>query len=502
MPAEELDLNALGIADLLRMMSDGDLTATALTMHCLARIDRLDRHVNSVLEINPDALQIAGALDDERLAGQVRPLHGIPILVKDNIDTADHMTTTAGSLALDGHVAQKDAAVVARLREAGAVILGKTNLSEWANFRSKRSSSGWSSRGGQTRNPYALDRTPGGSSSGSGVAVACGFCAAAIGTETDGSIMSPSAMNGVVGIKPSIGLVGRSGIIPISHSQDTAGPIARSVADAALLLNAISGVDPDDETTADAESRRPPDYAANLDDNGLRGARIGLLADLEAFHVDVRRIVEGCATAMREAGAEIVDTVHITPVDAIRPSEMTVMKTEFKVGLDAYLAGAGASARVHSLAELIAFNESNRDRTMPYFPQDLLEESERTGGLDDPGYLEARRTCRRLTRPEGIDRALADYALDAIIAPTTSAPWLIDWVNGDNRSGSTAYLAAVSGYACITVPAGYLHGLPVGLSFIGGAFSEPALIGLAHAFERATRVRRPPEFARTVVFQE
>ena len=497
---DDLDLNTKSIADLLEDMADGGLTAVALTMHCLARIDRLDTQVNSIIEINPDALDIATALDDERQAGRVRPLHGIPILVKDNIDTGDRMTTTAGSLALEGHVAAKDAGVVARLREAGAVILGKTNLSEWANFRSKRSSSGWSSRGGQTRNPYALDRTPGGSSSGSGVAVAAGFCAAAIGTETDGSIMSPSAMNGVVGIKPSIGLVGRSGIIPISHSQDTAGPIARSVADAALIMNAIVGVDPDDPVTAEADGRRPADYAANLDDDGLRGARIGVLADLDAFSVDVRRLVAACVEVLREAGAEIVDTVHITPAEDIRPSEMNVMKTEYKVGLDAYLAGLGPDARVHGIADLIAFNEANRDRTMPYFPQDLLEESERTGGLEDPGYLEARQTCLTLTRSEGIDRALSEHALDAIIGPTTSAPWLIDWVNGDNRSGSTAYLAAVSGYAGITVPAGYLHGLPVGLSFIGGAFSEPALIGLAHAFERATRVRRPPKFLRSVAF--
>ncbi len=497
---DDLDLNTKSIADLLEDMADGGLTAVALTMHCLARIDRLDDKVNSIIEINPDALDIATALDDERQSGRVRPLHGIPILVKDNLDTGDRMTTTAGSLALEGHVAAQDAGVVARLREAGAVILGKTNLSEWANFRSKRSSSGWSSRGGQTRNPYALDRTPGGSSSGSGVAVAAGFCAAAIGTETDGSIMSPSAMNGVVGIKPSIGLVGRSGIIPISHSQDTAGPIARSVADAALLMNAIVGVDPDDPATAGAEGRRPADYAANLDDDGLRGARIGVLADLDAFSIDVRRLVADCVEVMRGAGAEIVDTVRITPADAIRPSEMTVMKTEYKVGLDAYLAGLGPDARVHGIADLIAFNEAHRGRTMPYFPQDLLEESQRTGGLEDSDYLEARQTCLKLTRSEGIDCALSDYALDAIVGPTTSAPWLIDWVNGDNRSGSTAYLAAVSGYAGITVPAGYLHGLPVGLSFIGGAFSEPALIGLAHAFERATRVRRPPKFLRTVAF--
>ncbi len=497
---DELDLNTTSIAELLDDMADGGLTALALTMHCLARIDRLDGQVNSIIEINPEALDIATALDDERQAGTVRPLHGIPILVKDNIDTGDRMMTTAGSLALEGHVAEKDAAVVARLREAGAVILGKTNLSEWANFRSKRSSSGWSSRGGQTRNPYALDRTPGGSSSGSGVAVAAGFCAAAIGTETDGSIMSPSAMNGVVGIKPSIGLVGRSGIIPISHSQDTAGPIARSVADAALVMNAIAGVDPKDAATAEADRRRPADYSASLDDDGLRGARIGVLADLDGFSLDVRRLVADCVETMREAGAEIVDTVHITAADAVRPSEMTVMKTEYKIGLDAYLAGVGQGLPVHSIAELIAFNEDNSGRTMPHFPQDLLEESQRTGGLDDPAYLEARQTCLKLTRSEGIDQALSDYALDAIVGPTTSAPWLIDWVNGDNRSGSTAYLAAVSGYAGITVPAGYLHGLPVGLSFIGGAFSEPALIGLAHAFEQATRVRRPPGFARTVSF--
>ncbi len=500
MSPDDLDLNAIGIAELLQQMEEGGLTANALTRHCLARIDTLDGKVNSILEINPDALEIATGLDEERRAGTVRPLHGIPILVKDNIDTADRMPTTAGSLALKGTIAEQDAAIVARLRDAGAVLLGKTNLSEWANFRSKRSSSGWSSHGGQVRNPYALDRTPGGSSSGSGVAVAAGFCAAAIGTETDGSIMSPSAMNGVVGIKPTIGLVGRSGIIPISHSQDTAGPIARSVADAAHLLNVIVGIDPADEVTADAETNRAPDYAAFLKDDALRGARIGLLSHLDDFPVDVLHLVEDCARAMREAGAEIVDTVRITPAEDVRPPEMKVMKTEFKAGLDAYLSGLGPESPVHSLADVIAFNRANQASVMPYYPQDIMEESERMGGLDDPDYLEARRKCLALTRAWGIDRVLSDYSLDAIIAPTTSTPWLIDWVNGDNRSGSTAYLAAVSGYPAITVPAGYLHGLPVGLSFIGGAYREPALIGLAHAFERMTQIRRPPEFAPTVSF--
>ncbi|HIC79573.1 MAG TPA: amidase, partial [Kiloniellaceae bacterium] len=383
----------------------------------------------------------------------------------------------------------------------GAVILGKANLSEWANFRSARSSSGWSSRGGQTRNPYALDRTPGGSSSGSGVAVAAGYCAAAIGTETDGSIVSPSAMNGIVGIKPTVGLVSRRGIIPISHSQDTAGPMARSVADAALVLGVLAGSDAGDPATAEADRRGSRDYTASLDPGGLKGTRIGCLPGLAASHAGAAAILDDNLQAIREAGAEVVESIVLPEAEAVRPFEMQVMTTEFKAGLNAYLAEFATDRAPKDLRALIAFNETRREQVMPYFPQDLLEKAEATAGLDDPIYRNARRDCLRLIREEGIDRAMVEQELDALVVPTTCAPWLIDWVNGDNRSGSSAYLAAVSGYPSITVPAGYLFGLPVGLSFIARAYEEPALIRFAFAFEQATRVRVPPPFATTASLQ-
>jgi amidase len=493
----ELDLETLSITDMRRLLAAGAMTARTLAQHCLDRIERLDGEVNAIIELNPAALEIAEACDRARAAGETMgPLAGVPILVKDNIDTGDSMTTTAGSLALKGTRATKDAAVAARLRAAGAVILGKTNLSEWANLRSTRSSSGWSSRGGQTRNPYALDRTPGGSSSGSGVAVAAGFCAAAIGTETDGSIVSPSAMMSLVGIKPTVGLVGRSGIVPISHSQDTAGPMARSVADATLVLNAIAGGDPRDPATAQADRRRPQDYSKFLDDGGLKGARIGVACQLAGFHEGVDRIFEASLVAMREAGAEVIEDVTVVGREEVRAAELQVFLTEFKAGLRSYLATRGPDTLVRSLADVIAFNRDCRDRTMPYFPQDLFERSEETKGLDDPAYRKARAACLRLTRTEGLDKALAEHRLDAIVAPTTCAPWLIDWVNGDNRSGGSAYLAAVSGYPAITLPAGYLFGLPVGLTFMASAYQEPTLIRLTSSFEAATRIRRPPGFAR------
>ncbi len=496
-----LDLDKTGIAALRRRILDGSLTARALTQHCLDRIDARDSMVNAVIELNPEALAVADNLDRALAAGKpAGPLHGLPILIKDNIDTGDRMTTTAGSLVLEGTHAAADAPLVARLRAAGAVILGKTNLSEWANFRSAKSSSGWCSRGGQTRNPYALDRTPGGSSSGSGVAAACGFCVAAVGTETDGSIVSPSAMNGIVGIKPTVGLVSRTGIVPISHSQDTAGPMARSVADAALVLGAIAGADPTDPATAEADDRRAADYTAFLDEHGLDGARIGVIRAFAGFHVGVAAILDDAVTALRENGAEIVDPVDLVPAEEIRQHEMPVLLAEFKQGLNAYLAGRGAGTPVPDLASTIRANRARGDEIMPYFPQDLFERAQGTSGLDDPAYLQARETCLRLTRSEGIDKVLAEHRLEAVIAPTTCAPWLIDWVNGDNRAGSSAYLAAVSGYPSITVPAGYLFGLPVGLSFIASAWQEPTLIRLAHTFEQTTRVRVPPQYLTTAAF--
>ncbi|WP_299617324.1 amidase [Pelagibius sp.] len=496
MTATIQEVTESSIAEMRGMIDGGELSARELAEQHLDRIERLDERVNAVIEINPDALESADTADRDLAAGRkAGPLHGIPVMIKDNINTADRMTTTAGSLALLGARPDRDAAVAARLRAAGAVILGKTNLSEWANFRSARSSSGWSSRGGQTRNPYALDRSPGGSSSGSGVAVAAGFCAAAIGTETDGSIVSPASMNSIVGIKPTVGLVSRSGIIPISHSQDTAGPMARSVADAALVLSALAGSDPEDPATHDADRRRAADYTAFLDKGGLRGARIGCLTGLAETHEGIAAILEANLTALREAGAEVVHRIALPPAEDVRPAEMLVMTTEFKAGMNRYLAAFGPDTGPDSLEALMAFNECHRDRIMPYYPQDLFERAQATKGLDDPAYQEARRTCLRLVRDEGLDKVMAEQRLDALVVPTTCAPWLIDWVNGDNRSGSSAYLAAVSGYPSITVPAGYYFGLPIGLSFIAGAYQEGALIRFAYAFEQATQVRVPPRFA-------
>jgi len=497
----DLDLDKIGIAGLRQRLVEGEITARALAQHCLDRIESRDGMVNAVIELNPEALAIADKLDQALAAGRpAGPLHGLPILIKDNIDTGDRMTTTAGSLVLEGTHAAADAPLVARLRAAGAVILGKTNLSEWANFRSGKSSSGWCSRGGQTRNPYALDRTPGGSSSGSGVATACGFCAAAIGTETDGSIVSPSAMNGIVGIKPTVGLVSRTGIVPISHSQDTAGPMARTVADAAFVLNALAGGDPKDPATAEADARRAEDYTAFLVDDGLAGSRIGVVRALAGFNEGVAAILDDAVEAMRDNGAEVVDPVEFVEAEEVRQHEMPVLLTEFKAGLNAYLAGRGAGTPVPDLAATIRVNRARADEIMPYFPQDLFERSQETQGLDDPAYLQAREICLRLTRTEGIDKVLREHRLDAVVAPTTCAPWLIDWVNGDNRSGSSAYLAAIAGYPSITVPAGYLYGLPVGVSFVASAWQEPVLIRLAHAFERATQVRVPPQYLTTAEF--
>ncbi|MDA1099144.1 MAG: amidase [Proteobacteria bacterium] len=491
-----IDLDGETITQLQQRMAAGEINSRELTEHCLARISALDGKVNAILELNPEALIIADALDAERLSiGPRGLLHGLPILVKDNIDTADQMLTTAGSLALVGHHATHDAHVVTKLREAGAVLLGKTNLSEWANFRSARSSSGWSSRGGQTRNPYALDRTPGGSSSGSAVAVACGFCVAAIGTETDGSIVGPAAMASIVGIKPSLGRVGRSGIIPIAHSQDTAGPMARNVADALIVLQAISGPDPLDEITNLGDEQAADDFLAALNPGALRGARIGVARNYCGFNDAVDELVQKCLTVMREAGATIVEDLELTSVEDIRPSELQVMMTEFKAGLNDYLADVESELPVHSITDLIAFNIENQAVAMPYFGQDIIEKSERMGPPTGPGYLDALATSKRLSQTEGIDKLVSEHNLDALVAPTTCAPWLIDWINGDNRTGGSACLAAVSGYPSITVPAGYVFGLPIGLSFFSTAFLETRLGALANAFQQQRPVRTPPTFA-------
>ncbi len=486
------------IADLAASLASGALTSVDLVAAYRARIEAEDADFNAVAFLNPDAGAIARELDAERAAGRVRgPLHGIAVLIKDNIATGDAMMTSAGSLALDGIKAPGDAHVAARLRAAGAILLGKTNLSEWANFRSTRSSSGWSSRGGQVRNAYFTDRTPGGSSSGSGTAAARGFCAAAIGTETDGSIVSPSTMNSLVGIKPTVGLVGRSGIIPISHSQDTAGPMARSVADAAALLSAIAGPDPDDPATANARSE---DFTRYLDPAALRGKRIGVARNHAGFHERVDAVFDVALSALQEAGATLVDGLAPPTREETRPPELIVMLTEFKVGLNAYLAALGPETPVRSLADVIAFNESHADRVMPFFGQELFLQAEETGGLEDRVYQTALAVSRKLTRENGIDRLLRDHALDALVAPTASAPWAIDLVNGDNRGGGgSSSLAAISGYPSITVPMGYVTGLPVGLSFIGAARSDGALIGLAHAFERTLQARVPPGPARPLL---
>ena len=453
------------------------ISAQEAVRYYLGRIAEIDRLIHAVIELNPDAMRIAGELDDERRAGRRRgPLHGTPVLVKDNIDTADRMMTTAGSLALVGAPRPaQDAAVVERLRAAGAVILGKTNLSEWANIRSSRSTSGWSGRGGQTNNPHALDRNPSGSSSGSGAAVAAGLCAAAVGTETDGSIVSPSSNNGIVGIKPTVGLLSGRGIIPISHSQDTAGPMARTVADAALILSAMN--------------ERGIDYRPALKDDALRGARLGVARGYFGSHPGIRRVMEASLAALRKAGAELVNPIELPPDREYNDAEMAVMLYELKHDLNAYLSGRGGA--VKSLADVIAFNEREAAREMPYFGQENLIEAQAKGPLTDKAYLDAREKSLRAAA-SGIDTAMDKHSLNAIIAPTDGLAWPTDYVNGDHFTQSCATPAAVAGYPHITVPAGFVMGLPVGLSFFGRANSESLLIGVAHAFERATQARRAP----------
>lgn len=488
----------LGLAELMR---SGAATSKDLLEAYRQLIAAEDDAFNAIAFLNPDAEEIAEGLDRERAEGRVRgPLHGVPILVKDNLNSGDGMMTSAGSLALDGSIAPADSHVVARLRETGAVLLGKTNLSEWANFRSTRPVSGWSSRGGQVRNAHALDRTPGGSSSGSGVAAARGFCAGAIGTETDGSIVGPSAMNGVVGIKPTVGLVSRTGIIPISSSLDTAGPMARTVADAAAILTAIAGRDPSDAATSDADSHAAKDYTVFLNPDALRGARIGVVRSHAGFHERVDAVFEEALRALADAGALLTDGLSLPTREEIRPHELIVMVTEYKVGLNAYFQNLGPDSPIRSLTDLIAFNEAHADRTMPHFGQERLIQAEATGGLQEQKYLNALAACRRLTRDEGIDAVMREHDLQALIAPTAGAPWAIDWVNGDHGLGGSSGPAAVAGYASVTVPMGNVSGLPVGISFFAGAWSEGTLIGFAHAFEHVTQARVAPGPAGTFLF--
>ena len=480
----------------------GRLTSRALTEHYLLRIRTLDAdgpRVNSVIEVNPDALARADAADAERAAGRAGgALHGVPILLKDNIDTADRMSTSAGSLALADHHARRDAHVAGRLRASGAVILGKTNLSEWANFRSTRSSSGWSGRGGQTKNPHVLDRSPCGSSSGSGAAVAADFCIAAVGTETDGSVVCPASLNGIVGLKPTVGLVSRSGIIPISASQDTAGPMARTVRDTALLLNGMIGRDIADGAMRGLPATLPQDYTRTLDVDGLKGMRLGVARNYFGFDTRVDALMEDAIRVMRERGAVIVDNANVPNADKYGREELEVLLHEFKAGLNAYLGTLAADAPVHSLAELILWNERHADRELQWFGQETFTQAQKRGPLGSAAYKRARETCLRLSRREGIDAVLKRTRCDVLVGPTGGPAWTIDLVTGDHFGGGVSTAPAVAGYPHLTVPAGRIAGLPVGLSFFGAAWSEPQLLRAGYAFEQATTHRRRPTFMTSV----
>lgn len=505
-PAFELE--EATVEQLQQWMQSGRYTSRRLVDLYLERIERIDRSgpmLRSIIEINPDARAIADALDAERKStGPRGPLHGIPIVIKDNIDTADHMMTTAGSLALEGSIAARDAFVVERLRKAGVVILGKTNLSEWANFRSTKSTSGWSGRGGQVKNPYVLDRNACGSSSGTGAAVAANLAAVGVGTETDGSIVCPSSVSALVGIKPTVGLVSRSGIIPISHSQDTAGPMARTVADAAALLTAMTGLDSRDAATKRAPSiakgaQGQMDYFSALKADALKGARIGVARKRYfGYSPSADRLIEAALAEMKKRGATIVDPADIPTGGKLDDCELEILEYEFKADLNAYLGALPPAAKVHSLADLIAFNEREREREMPYFGQELLESAQKKGPLTSPGYKRAVTTCQSNARTLGIDAVMARLKLDALVAPTGSPSWPTDLINGDHFLGASSTPAAVAGYPSITVPAGDVRGLPVGLSFIGRPWSEARLIALAYAFEQATHHRRPPTFLQTL----
>jgi len=500
-PPKPFELDGTSITELAAGMAQGKYTAHALVEKYLARIAEIDQQgpqLKSVLEVNPDALAIANGLDQERKQGRVRgPLHGIPVLIKDNLDTADRMQTSAGSLALLGSRPPQDSFVAQKLREAGAVILGKTNLSEWANIRSAHSTSGWSGRGGLTRNPYALDRNPCGSSSGSGAAVAASLCAVAVGTETDGSIVCPSSANGIVGIKPTLGLVSRAGVIPIAHSQDTPGPMARTVREAAILLTALAGVDPRDSATA-ASQGKVADYTQFLDPNGLRGARIGVARKYFGFSDLVDQVMERAIEAMKHAGAQIVDPADLPSHGKFDDSELTVLLFELKADLNAYLAARGAAPK--SLADIITFNDQNRQKEMPYFGQDLFLKAEAKGDLTSKEYTDALANNQRLSRKEGIDAVMDQNRLDAIMAPTGSPAWLSDLANGDHTPGGSSNAAAVAGYPDITVPAGFVFGLPVGISFFGRAWSEPTLLKIASGFEHTTQSRKAPQFLTTISY--
>jgi amidase len=493
------------VAALQAEMESGALTAQRLTKHYLERIEQLDRSgptLRSIIETNPDALSVSESLDLERKRQGARgPLHGIPVILKDNIDTADRLTTTAGSLALEGSIPRQDSVVAKRLRAAGAVLLAKANMSEWANIRSTHSTSGWSARGGQCRNPYVLDRNPCGSSSGSAVAAAANLGAVAVGTETDGSIVCPASATGIVGLKPTVGLVSRSGIIPISHTQDTAGPLCRSVADAAVLLGVLAGPDPRDSATAFSARHAHPDYTKFLDPAGLRGVRIGVPRARFFGYSDVTdQLAEAALELLRREGAVLVDPANIPHAGEYDDDELQVLLYELKADLNTYLSGLGSQAPVKSLKEVIDFNERHRDREMPYFGQELFLQAQQKGPLTSPAYRKALSRCRRLSRALGIDAVMARHRLDLLVAPTGSPAWPTDLVNGDHFTGSSSTPAAVAGYPSVSVPMGFAHGLPVNLSFFGRAWSEPTLIRAAYAYEQASKHRRPPAFLPTVKF--
>ena len=496
------ELDEITITDLQDGMRSGRFTARSLVERYSARIDEIDKRgpaINSVLELNPDAFSTADQLDQERKAkGPRGPLHGIPILIKDNIDTADRMMTTAGSLALIGSKPPKDSFVAEKLRAAGAVILGKTNLSEWANIRSSHSTSGWSGRGGLTKNPYALDRNPCGSSSGSGAGVSANLCTAAIGTETDGSIVCPSSSNGIAGIKPTVGLVSRGGIIPISHSQDGAGPMCRTVRDAAIMLGALTGVDPRDSATDNSQGKSLTDYARFCDPNGLKGARIGVARKYFGFNDAVDALMEQSLDAMKRQGATLIDPADIETLGKFDESELLVFMYELKADLNAYLATLGPHAPVRTLKEIIDFNDRNRQKEMPYFGQDLFLKAEAKGPLTEKAYVDALEKNHQLARTEGIDATMDKHHLDAIVAPTGGPAWITDLVNGDHVAGGSSNAAAVAGYPNINVTAGFISTLPVGISFFGRAWSEPTLIRLAFAFEQTVKARHSPRFLSTV----
>lgn len=497
-----MDFDHLTIAQARKMLDRGEINAVDLCRSFLERIKTIDQSgptLRSVLDVNPDALALAEAADRAGKAdGLAQPLSGIPILVKDSIDTADRMATTAGSLAMLGNIAPRDATLVDRLRKAGAVVLGKANMTEWSYMRSARTCSGWSSRGGQIRNPHVLDRTPSGSSGGSAVAVAAGLCLGAIGAEVDGSIVRPASANGIVGIKPTVGMISRAGVMPVAEPQDTAGPLARTVSDVALLLSVLAGPDPQDQATMVKERPADTDFSRYLRRDALKGARIGVARDMMGTHEGVDSIIESAIQALKDLGAIIVDPALGAWTPFFGEAETELCLYGFKDGINRYFASHPQSP-MKSLQDVIAFNEENADRIMPFFPQDLFERANAKGGLDDAAYLEAKEECRRMSRTDGIDKVIGDHSLDAIVAPTDGTPpWAIDLLVGDHIVGGCSAPPAMAGYPHVTVPAGMCHGLPVALSFFGKAWQDAKLLGYAFAFEQATQARRPPAFRPTV----